>query len=596
MSANSRQSAGFANPFLLLAVLVISVAGFLAYQYLQTHNAGDAATATAKTTDSSIDTSNGSDHESLHDGADNDAVNQNGVQAFFAKLFSGDEYQAYDDAARSPLVEKYRVPQFSPAEHAEWVETFQTRLYSPEPVVEPQVEEETVPVISGRVLTMHGWPVGGIEVTAVFRDYIKTADSFARKNAVGTQTTATNDDGFYAFRGLPAGIYMISTPDSASYAQSRVEVRTGVKYADLRLKTQRNTVVRGVVTDPMGNELGSVQIMPLVKGVPAGASSDADGEFQLVVALQQGVDSFPLRLQRQGYREQHYRVTQNDRADDGSMSVVVEMEPVYEFSTVSGRVTDTAGMPVAGETVRLYSPSLKQKYRAVAGSTGDFEFAKVENANDYQFWIRPTGPYRDFTKQNVALDQGDLLHDIKLESLDRDYQLSGRILDQDGRPVPNLTLTLRSKAASAQKLPLNSNAYGEFEIENVPEGELVFESRTTPYYTVTGVQLSGDDRDHEVDLVVNRGQHKLLGKVVDSDGRPVSTPIVSISSVQVINGINTRLGSSTSADGDGRFVFTDLGPGQHTVTVNAPGFKGVRLKPVVGKDSELVIALEKKSI
>lgn len=476
----------------------------------------------------------------------------------------------------------------------EWVGDLHTQLYSPDPL--PLSEPDEFAVISGRVMTTHGWPVGGIEVRAQFRNYFKDAKSNATQNAVGAQVTRTNDDGFYAFRGLPAGIYMISTPDSSSYAPSRVEVRTGVKYADLRLKTQRNTLVRGIVTDPMGNELGDVQIMPLVKGVPAGASSDVNGEFQLAVALQEGVESFPLRLQRQGFREQRYQVTQSDRAADGSMSIVVEMEPIYEFSTVSGRVTASDGMPVAGETVRLYSPSLKQNYRAIADSGGEFEFGKVENANDYQLWVRPTGPYRDFTRQNVALDHGDLRHDIELELLNRDYRLSGRILDQDGKPVPNLTLTLRSKAASAQKLPLTSNAYGEFKIENVPEGELVFESQTTPYYSVTGVNISGNDKDHEVDLVVHRGQHKLLGKVVDSDGRPITAPQIFVSSAQVVNGINTRLSSSTSTDADGRFVFTDLGAGQHTVTVNAPGYEGVRLHHEIGpRSGNLVVRLEQQS-
>jgi hypothetical protein len=159
-----------------------------------------------------------------------------------------------------------------------------------------------------------------------------------------------------------------------------------------------------------------------------------------------------------------------------------------------------------------------------------------------------------------------------------------------------MTLTLRSMAAAAQKLPITSNAHGEFEVEDVPEGELVFESRTTPFYTLTGVHLSGNDKDREVDLVVPRGPHKLVGEVVDGNGRPISTRKIFISSAQVIEGISTRLSSSTSADAKGRFVFTDLGAGEHIVTVNAPGYEGVRLHHEIGpRSGNLVVRLEQQS-
>ena len=586
--AARRTASGFTSfQFLAAVVFIVSFAIFMALQYRAANSdtaAGVSEPAAMPTADASANTSDVRQVDTRPAGDEKESSQGSGIKLMLAGFFNDDDESPYADEAL--------MPAYTAAEHAEWVDEFFVRLNSPE--APAAYAEETAPVISGRVLTRHGWPVAGIEVTAQLRDYFKNADSSAR--ALSTPQTTTNDDGFYAFRNLPAGIYMIGTRDSGGYAAARIEVRTGVKYADLVLNALRDAQVRGVVTDPMGMALGDVRIMPLVKGIPAGAVSDANGEFRFAVALETETRGFQVRFQRDGYQEQRHQVTAADWAADGSMAVAVTMEPVYEFAMFSGSVTDTDGVQIAGETVRLYSPSLKRNYRAVADDGGEFEFSKVDVADDYQLWVRPTGPYRDYTEQNLELSPGSLRRRIELESLNRGHRLSGRILDQDEKPVPNFTLTLSSKAASGQKLPVTSDAHGNFQVKNVPEGELVFESRTMPYYTLSGLHLSGNDTEHEVKLIVNRGQHKLLGTVVDSDGRPVASPRVSITSSQMINGMQSRSSSSTAADAKGRFLFTDLGAGQHTVTVNAPGYEGVRLKPVVGTQNELVVRLEKNSI
>jgi protocatechuate 3,4-dioxygenase beta subunit len=578
------------NARILVVVFAVSVAISLAWQYhAAQRGAVDSGTAdqVAALDEAGVETAahdlqhNDSQVSTRHprDAASGDAKAKNKERA-------GEESHA--------AIQKYEdifVYEYDEA----WVGELYTRVHSPDPL--PAEESEALSVISGRVLTPNGRPVEGVEVTAQFRDYFKGAGGSAETMAPSRpRKTKTNEEGFYAFEGLSEGTYMIGTKESSQYAVARREVHTGVKYADLVLDPQRFAIVRGVVTDPMGTELEQVRIMPLTTGLPAGTTTDSNGGFAIGVALEEGARGIPLRFRLDGFREQRYEVTEVDMAVADSVQIAVTMDPVHEYSTVAGSVSDTTRFPVAGETVRLYSPSLKRNYRAVTDDGGEYEFARVEIANDYQLWVRPTGPYRDFTEQNIALTPGSVRRDIELDPLNRDYRLSGRILDQDGKPVPNMTLTLRSMAAAAQKLPITSNAHGEFEVEDVPEGELVFESRTTPFYTLTGVHLSGNDKDREVDLVVPRGPHKLVGEVVDGNGRPISTRKIFISSAQVIEGISTRLSSSTSADAKGRFVFTDLGAGEHIVTVNAPGYEGVRLHHEIGpRSGNLVVRLEQQS-
>jgi protocatechuate 3,4-dioxygenase beta subunit len=474
----------------------------------------------------------------------------------------------------------------------EWVGTLHTKLYSPDPL--PLGEPEEFAVISGRVLTPSGRAVSDVEVTAQFRNYFKSASGYTRDTVPRTRKTRTNDDGFYAFQDLPAGTYMIGTEESTQYAAERVEVRTGVKYADLVLAPQRYAIVRGVVTDPMGAELERVRVMPLVKGAPSGTTTDANGEFAIGVAVGQEARRIPLRFQLDGFREQRFDVTDIEAAVAGSMPIALTMEPIYEFSTVSGSVKGPDGKQITGDYVRLYSPSLQRNYKAKIDDAGEFLLTDVEIADDYRLWILPSGPYRDFSEENFAVTPGSMRRDIVLSELDRSHRLRGRIVDQDGRPIPNYTLTLRSMAAIAQKLPVTSNGSGRFEVEGVPEGELVFESRTMLYQKISGLLIDGDYSERIVDLVLNHGRHKLLGKVVDEAGNPVATPRILITASRVNeNGTRSQLKGSTSADAKGRFVFTDLASGEHTVTVHAPGYESIQVQPDIKSQGELVIKMQR---
>jgi hypothetical protein len=571
-------------------VFVVSLFGYLGMRWAAETNVGSTPLSTPAV-ESSIDEATAASDAArppVKQAAGSGEPGQ--PSGFVARLFG-----LLDREDRPQRVDEELSPAAA-ADHAEWVEEYFVQLHSPDTTTATDSAAETgVGIISGLAQTSWGNPVEGVVVTAKRREYFRNATSDARDNAKSRYKTTTNANGFFAFRNLPAGIYMVGVDDSGFFSAARSEVRTGAKNVNLTLKPQRRAQLRGIVTDTMGNPIEGVHIMPLVKGIPAGTVSTAGGEFEFGVTVAQELHGFPLRLQAPGYKETRYRVTEAQWSAGSDTPLTIMMEPLYATATVTGSVKDADGLPAAGEIVRLNSATLKRNYQAVADDGGEFEFDGVEPADDYQLWVRPIGPYRDYVQANIAVTAGYLRRDISLENLERGYRLSGRLLDPSGRPVPNLTLTLRSNAAMAQTLPVTSDAYGEFVVENVPEGELVFESRSMPYYSVTGLRLDGGDRDKHVELVVNRGNHKLLGKVVGSDGTPVAAPRISITASKTVGGLQSRASTSTSADADGRFVFTDLSAGQHTITVNAPGFEGVRLRPVVGSEREVVIRLERNT-
>lgn len=573
-------------------VFVACFAGFLALHYF-VNRAPDADGADQRTSLSTQSAAAADDRgpatDSLSD-SDNASGEKTGLAAFLSRVFKPDDDSA--ELAKSqiePLDEPY-IYEYDP----EWTNEFYAQLHSPESLYDETLDAPPVTVISGRVLTPSGSPVRGVEVTAEFRNYSAAATGYTYDNVPLSHKTRTNDDGFYAFPNLLAGIYMIGIEASAQFSVARLEVRTGIKNADLVLDSQRLVSVKGKVTDPMGGELKKVRIMPLVPGLPKGVITDKNGEFSLGIGLENPIQRFALRLQLDGYREQRYEVTEDDWIADGGIQLALTMEPVFEYATVTGNVSGPDGSQVADDYVRLYSPGLKRNYHAIVDGAGEFLFANVEIADDYQLWMRPTGPYRDFTEKNFVVGPGSMRRDIVLQPLDRSHRLSGRILDKNGNPVPNYTLTLRSLAASSQKLPITSNGFGEFEIDEVPQGELVFESRARPHHKISGLYMDGVLTERSVDLVINHGPHKLLGQVVNDSGKPIAAPRIFLTATTMKDGMQSSLSSTTSADAKGQFVFTDLASGEHTVTVHAPGYESIQVQPDINSHSELVIKLQKK--
>jgi len=586
----TNKAAGFTRfQFLAALVFVISLAGFVSMHYLPGNSDSVSQPAAMATADTRAVAPVISQPVALpvNSNTNNDSRPDSGFKSTLARFFNN-EVSGNDDIESPQSV--------TDAQHAAWAEDLFAQLHSPDPV--PVAAEELAPVISGRVMTTHGWPVGGIEVGAQFRNYFKDAESNAIQSALGTQVTTTNDDGFYAFRDLPEGIYLISTKDAGSYAPARIEVRTGVKYADLSLTTQRNAQLRGVVTDPMGNELDGVRIMPLVKGIPAGSVSGVNGEFAFTVTFETGTRSFPVRFQRQGYREQRYQVTEADWANNGSMTLEVSMEPVYEWGRISGSVTDADGMQVAGESVQLYSRQIKRSYQASTDEAGEFLFPTVEVADDYQLAVKPVGPYKDYELVNLDVTVQEQRLQVALEPLDLGPRLTGRMVNVNGEAVPGVTLVARSTLATNQALQVSGDREGRYAIDNTPTGELVFAHRSMPFYTISGVRVSGDENDTQrnVSLVLDWGRYALRGRVVDDRNRPIAAPRIHLTWSHIDNGVRSRSSRTTTADANGQFLFTDLGPGEHKLIVNAPGFEAVRLRPTVGaQGNELVVRLEERT-
>ncbi|MDH3673516.1 MAG: carboxypeptidase-like regulatory domain-containing protein [Gammaproteobacteria bacterium] len=447
--------------------------------------------------------------------------------------------------------------------------------------------------ISGRVLDDAGEPIPGIELRLTAVRLFDGDEGTAVSLGAHEQFTLTGFDGLYTFGQLADGDYRIRSPATDYYAPAQIAARAGVSSADLVLAGQRALRVHGVVANTDGTPLAGVQVTPIVPRAGS-VTTGQEGQYQLQLTLATTRGNYLVRFQHAGYREQRVPVRQADWVGQDTIRVDASLAPVETIAVVAGTVkSSTTGLPLAGEVVQLYSPRLKHRYRTATDQAGTFLMRDVETGQDYRLLIRPKGEYQDYDQRNLRVTAAGLRLDLVLEALSVG-RLTGHMVDVDGNPIPRFSLLLRSGTATSQWLRVTGDSQGYFVVDDVPAGALILRTSSTPLFTVSGIDLPGGD-ETQLALVLDWGTHAIHGRVVDSLGQPVPMSKITVSWVHQDNGVRSGSRRQTVADAQGYFRLDQLGPGPHTLHINAPGFDGARLDhDATEQGRELMVQLQEK--
>ncbi len=445
--------------------------------------------------------------------------------------------------------------------------------------------------ISGQVLNEAGVPLAGVKLTITVVRLFDVGEGVTLAASERQRSTVSGPDGFYIVQGLADGEYSIRADAMAGYQPGHAMVRAGVDFADLVLMSQRAGQVRGVVTSVFGVPLAGVRVTPLVAWAKS-TQSDSEGRYVIDLNVKDKIQSFTIRFQHADYHQQEQRLNLAPGRNAANAVLNVTLEPIELSAAVSGLVLSTAGSPVVGEQVQLHSSKTKKNYRAATDQEGRYVIPGVIVGEDYRLWIHARGAYKDYVAERLQVPAEGLRKDITLEALEQANRLSGQMRDAFGNPVPDFTLTLHSKSAVRKKIQVTGDGQGYYVVDNAPEGELILQTHSMPRFTVSGINMPPGGVE-EVALILDWGHYALRGVVVDSQGNAVSAPRITLAWSHAESSVRSQSSRGTASDAQGFFSFSQLGPGLHTVTVQAPGFKTKRVEVDVGDlAEELVVRLE----
>jgi protocatechuate 3,4-dioxygenase beta subunit len=432
-------------------------------------------------------------------------------------------------------------------------------------------EERRVPLtidpyalgISGRVLDRGGTPVAGIKVEA--RRQLSELVEGALLRSDQESLVATSDrGGRYEISRLDAADYVLRTEATDGYPSATKVYRAGSRSADIVLEEARLLAVHGTVASKDGQALAGVRIQPLGQSTHQ-VETGQDGTFELDVEILEGQSVQVLAANKAGYRETRVNLRMDEARGEDRLELNLVMDELGARASFAGTISDGEKNPVGGETVYLHSSSLNARYQTTSDARGRFKLSDVQVGGDYRLWIYPRQGFKDFQKTPVEVPESGAELEIVLESI-ATGGVRGRMVDSQGRPVPSFTLWLKSLKALGSSVAVTGNEAGQFEAENVPEGELLLETRSLPRLTVRGVQFAPSDPT-DLEIVLDWGGNAFSGTVTDPGGVPIAGARVSLYWSQRFEKTQSSSFRSAVTDASGTFSFSELGPGEHKINV-----------------------------
>ena len=399
----------------------------------------------------------------------------------------------------------------------------------------------TIPAtITGTITDNSGTPLAGVTVSD------------------GTRSAITNASGAYTLV-VPAGSYTLTpTKVSCSFAPATrdVTVTTGTFSGQDFTATVLTYTTSGRVLDGNGTPVAGVAIgarlwqpYPGPGPSPYNTTTDADGNYALIL---------PAGVYTLTPTKSNYSFTPTTRTVTlltGNLSGQDFTATALSY-TASGRIADLNGTPIAGVTItagvaQSYPPPGSSTYNATTDASGNY--ALVLPAGAYR--LTPTkSSYRFTPTSRTVMVPASNLSGQDFTATLVTYTVSGRILDDNGAPLADVTLSDGTRNATA-------DSTGSYTLTAVPLGIYTL----TP--TKSGYSFTPSTR--ALTVTGNLSGQSFTGTLItySISGRITANGGTGLSDVTLSDG--TR---SATTDSTGSYTLTAVPLGSYTLTPTKSGY------------------------
>jgi len=421
------------------------------------------------------------------------------------------------------------------------------KLPRPEPL---EVRLDPSSDVSGRVVDAEGEPIPGARV-----EMTRSRSLEMGNRAVMTMMMAseeTDRDGRFVFEDQEPGVISLGARASGYREAKRdnIEIPKGEDLTGIELPLPPGAVVEGRVLAPDGRPAIGAGVGPVTESPdPMGGmldreTSDGSGHFRL-----EGLEAGPVAIEAR--HPDYPRVVKDVELREGINVVELEFSGGHE---VSGLVSDTAGRPVPGASLRLVAAGRFWGGGPETRSKGDGTFVMpgVQDG-DYGLWAEAEGYAPSAGKQRVSV-AGEPVAGLEVR-LDPGAVLLGRVSGLPPEDFARVGIQLEGDTPHFEDAPVDTQ--GNVRIEHLLPGS----------YTVIG-SVARSGRQARQRVVIEPGMPEAtvqleFGAGVTLSGRAVQGDQPIAGAMLYGQGTDADYSGWTETDFEGRFTLEGLEPGRY---------------------------------